>query len=154
MKRRNLWIVVVLIAAGLPLTACEQSLRASPDTPQTIAPAMVERIEGTDLSRVTLTAKAAKRLDIKTAPVREAKVTRSGNATLRKVVPYAAVLYGSNSGAWVYTTPRPLVYVRHRIAIDYINGDEAVLSDGPPAGTAVVTVGAAELFGTEFEIRR
>jgi hypothetical protein len=27
-----------------------------------------------------------------------------------------------------------------------------VLSAGPPAGTAVVTTGAAEVYGTEFEV--
>jgi hypothetical protein len=44
------------------------------------------------------------------------------------------------------------VFVRHSISIDQINGNQAVLSAGPPSGTAVVTVGAAELFGTEVGI--
>lgn len=33
-----------------------------------------------------------------------------------------------------------------------IDGDLAVLSHVPPAGTQIVTVGAAELFGTEFGV--
>ena len=32
------------------------------------------------------------------------------------------------------------------------NGDYAVLSDGPAAGTPVVSVGVAELFGAEFDV--
>ena len=38
------------------------------------------------------------------------------------------------------------------IAAFVIDGDLAVLSHGPPSGTEVVTVGAAELFGAEFGI--
>ena len=69
-----------------------------------------------------------------------------------RVVPYAAVLYDAKGDTWVYTNPNPLTFVRHAIHIDYIEGDLAVLSDGPASGTAVVMVGAAELFGTETGI--
>jgi hypothetical protein len=31
-------------------------------------------------------------------------------------------------------------------------GESAVLDQGPPTGTRVVTAGAAELFGTEFGV--
>jgi hypothetical protein len=70
----------------------------------------------------------------------------------RKLVPHAAVLYDPKGNTWVYTNPEPLVFVRHPISVDYIDADLAVLSDGPPPGAKVVTVGVAELFGTEFEI--
>jgi hypothetical protein len=69
-----------------------------------------------------------------------------------KVVPYAAVIYGVHGETWVYTNPEPLVFIREPITIDYIEGDLAVLSEGPPAGTAVVTVGGSELFGAESGI--
>jgi hypothetical protein len=36
--------------------------------------------------------------------------------------------------------------------VNYIDGNVVVLKDGPPAGTVVVSVGAAELFGTEFKV--
>jgi hypothetical protein len=78
----------------------------------------------------------------------------SGDGAPRKVVPYAAVLYGVNGETWVYTNPEPLVFVRSPITIDYIDGDLAILSEGPEAGTAVVTVGAAELFGTETGVSK
>jgi hypothetical protein len=69
-----------------------------------------------------------------------------------KVAPYAAVLYDARGNTWAYTTPKPLTFVRQAIHIDYIEGDLAVLSDGPPSGTEVVIVGAAELFGAETGI--
>jgi hypothetical protein len=54
----------------------------------------------------------------------------------------------------VYTNPEPLVFVRHAIVIDYIEGDLAILSEGPDAETAVVTVGAAELYGAETGVSK
>ncbi len=75
-----------------------------------------------------------------------------GRNKMQMAVPYSAVLYDSNGNTWVYTNPEPLVFVRHPISIDYIKGDLAVLSEGLPAATAVVTVGVAELYGTEFEV--
>lgn len=82
------------------------------------------------------------------------ELTLSVQETLRKVVPYAAVLYGVNGETWVYSNPEPLVFVRQPILIDYIEDDLAILSEGPEAGTAVVTVGAAELFGAETGVSK
>jgi hypothetical protein len=45
-----------------------------------------------------------------------------------------------------------LVFIRHQISIDRVEGESAILSEGPDAGTKVVTVGAAELIGTEFGV--
>ena len=145
MSRMNRWMAVVpIVACCVTLGACEPLAVKATET----KPARVEPIAGTELHKVTLSARAAERLDIKTDPVQEMVV---GGAR-HKVVPYAAVLYDPRGETWVYTNPEPLVFVRHRIHVDYIRGDRAVLSQGPSAGTAVVTVGAAELFGAEFEI--
>jgi hypothetical protein len=154
MLRTSRWVAVALTIAGLQLAACTGKDADADDNHQEDedGPARVEPGEGTGISRVTLTARAAERLDIKTAPAVEVQVARAPSGAFRKVVPYAAVLYDSDGETWVYTNPEPRVFVRHGITIDYIDGDVAVLSDGPPAGTPVVTVGAAELFGTEFEI--
>ena len=221
-------------------------------------PVKIERIQGTDLKRLTLTAKAASRIDIQTAPVRDQQVMRkrlvageisalsvepvvkvsgpgvptkaarfvvrvpitsdlsnvnrnqsvtvlpighdtgttsapgklidlpagndskdavkalhyevegsfqnlsagqrvnveyvlaSANGTGSKVIPYAAVVYDAKGAGWVYTNPEPLVFVRHRISVDFIQGDQAVLLEGPPTGTQVVTVGVIQLYGSEF----
>jgi len=70
----------------------------------------------------------------------------------RMVIPYSAILYDMYGGAWVYANTAPHVYVRTRVELDYVTDELAVLSHGPPAGTKVVSVGAAELFGTEFGV--
>lgn len=143
MRHSNiLWIVMILIISGLLFSACTKK-----SAPTKIKPATVEHIDGTELSKVILTEKAAERLGIETYKVFIARMSPP-----RKVVPYAAVLYDVNGGTWVYTNPEPLVFVRHRIVVDYIEGPNAILIDGPAVGTEVVIVGAAELFGAEFEI--
>jgi len=78
------------------------------------------------------------------------RVSLSGKGKKRKVVPYAAVLYDLHGETWVYTNPEPLVFVRHKVDVDYVEGDVAVLEGGPSSGTAVVTVGASLLLGTEL----
>jgi hypothetical protein len=72
-----------------------------------------------------------------------------GSGTLQKVIPYAAVIYDLTGDTWVYTSPEPLTFVRQPISVDYIEGDMAVLVDGPDAGTLVATVGVAELYGAD-----
>lgn len=72
-----------------------------------------------------------------------------GDDEKHKVVPYSAVYYDGKGTAWVYVNTRPLTFERQRIGVDRVVGNVAVLSDGPPVGTPVVTVGAALLFGAE-----
>ncbi|MEW6239734.1 MAG: efflux RND transporter periplasmic adaptor subunit [Chloroflexota bacterium] len=84
----------------------------------------------------------------------QVEIVLSGNGATQKVIPYAAVIYDVEGNAWVYTNPEPLVFVRQPIVIDYIEGDLAILLDGPEAETAVVTVGAAELFGAETGVSK
>ena len=140
MQHNNRSLVLVLITAGLLLSACG---RASAVVATKTQPVQLEKIEGTEFNRVILTEKAAQRLDIQTAPVRDQQV----NGVQRKVIPYAAVIYDLKGGTWVYTSPEPLTFVRQPITIDYIEGDTVVLLDGPPTGTEVATVGVAELYG-------
>jgi hypothetical protein len=235
MQRTNRWITLLLVVAVLPIAACS----SSSGTVERTEPAHIEPIEGTELSRVELTERAAERIAIQTVPVREEQVVRKrtfggqvvatgGSALVRvalhesdlskvdrgqpavirplekgaagwmsqvvdapdpreatkalycqvdtdrtafvseqrvfvevsmvpsgatqKIVPYDAMLYDLNGKAWVFTNPEPLVYIRAPITVDYIEGDLAVLSEGPPAGTEVVTAGASELFGAETGI--
>ena len=67
-------------------------------------------------------------------------------------MPYAALLYDTDGRAWAYTSPEPLIFVRSRLTIERIEAQNVFLLNGPPPGTSVVTVGAAELFGTELGI--
>ena len=144
MRHSNRWVVVVLIIVSLLLVACGQA----PENLASSPPARVEHIGQTGLSRVTLTAEAAKRLGIETSVVSNTQV----DGKSQMVVPYRAVYYDLNGVTWVYTNPEPLTFVRASIRIDHIAGDQAVLSDGPPSGTTIVTVGVPELYGTEFGV--
>lgn len=74
----------------------------------------------------------------------------SGSDEKRKVVPYSAVYYDAHGAAWVYVNTKPLVFERQRIRVENVVGDQAVLTDGPPVGTPVATVGAALLYGSEI----
>lgn len=148
MEHRNCWLVGLLVIAGLQLSACAQKSESS--APKNSKPAQVENIEGTKFSRLTLTESAIQRIDLKTDKVREQAVSRS--ASPRKVVPYSSLIYDSHGETWVYTSPKPYTFIRHKVEVDYIQGDIAVLNDGPPNGTIVASVGVAELYGTEFKV--
>jgi hypothetical protein len=151
MRPNNLLILGVLLVAGLQLSACKYTQAAAKGHAE--HPAEVKRIDGTELSRVTLTERAAQRLGLKTDQVREEKVTRK-NQTLgeRKLVPYSALIYDSHGQTWIYTSPSARTFVRHKVEVEHIQGDVAVLKDGPPTGTVVASVGVAELYGTEFKV--
>ena len=70
----------------------------------------------------------------------------------RLAIPYASLLHDAYGGTWVYEARSNHVFVRRRVEISDIVGDRVVLRQGPVAGTRIVTVGAAELFGTEFGV--
>ncbi len=65
-------------------------------------------------------------------------------------VPWSAVVYDINGGAWVYENTAPQTYARRRVEISRVVNSLAVLARGPTAGTKIATAGVAELFGTEF----
>jgi hypothetical protein len=136
---------LVLIAGVVSLSACgEASSGYDYETATHHVPAKLEPIKGTDVQRVIFDAEGAKRVGLQTAPIRQ-----NGQKT---VVPYDAVIYTPDGSEYTYTAPKPLTYVRQEIEIKRVDGDSVVLSDGPPAGTEVVTVGAAQVYGTEFEV--
>ena len=136
MHRPRMGISLLGLAAVMLAGCGRESVVTEPDPP-----AVVEELDGTELSRITLTATAAERLGVGTAVVEQ-----QGS---RVVVPYAAVLYDSDGATWAYVSPAELVFVREPIVVDRIVGDRAVLREGPPSGTVVATTGAAELYGAE-----
>ena len=144
MRHSKRWIAVLGLLIAIPqLSACTQT---SAEATSGAGPATVEHVEGSeDVSRLTLTAKAVERIGIQTTPISETTVA----GKRRKVVPYGAVLYDADGKTSVYVSSAPNTYVREPITVDFIQGDRAVLTAGPAAGTAIVTVGAAELYGTE-----
>jgi hypothetical protein len=77
------------------------------------------------------------------------RVPQPGSGAPQKVIPYAAVIYDYQGKAWTYVNSEPQTYVRHALDIEYVQGDIAVLKEGPAPGTQVVTAGAPELMGVE-----
>jgi len=135
----------VLIACVVSLSACGQASSGYDyETASHHEPAELEPIKGTDLQRVIFDAQAAERVGLQTAPIRQ-----NGEG---KIMPYSALIYTSDGNTYAYRSPEPLTYVRQEVKIDRVDGDSVVLSEGPPAGTQVVTVGTAEVYGTDFEI--
>ena len=130
--------------AGVALTCVLLSGAACGDATASVdraAPAVVDTVPGQDTKTVTLTEQAVGRLRISTATVAEGDGGTS--------VPYAAIGYDPDGATWVYTNPQPLTYMREPVTVKDVQEGTAVLSSGPAVGTAVVTVGVAELFGAE-----
>ena len=66
------------------------------------------------------------------------------------LVPFSAILYDIHGGTWVYARTAPQVYARQRVELHHVADSLAVLTRGPAPEVEVVSVGAAEIFGTEF----
>ena len=140
MYTRQKLIGLAAVAVCLTLSACSDKTQ----TDEKESPAVVTEIEGSDLQQVTLTEKAVERVGVEMGAVAESAGI--------KTVPYAAVVYDEHGAAWVYTSPQPLTFVRSAITVSEIADETAFLAAGPDPGTGVVTVGTAELFGTELGI--
>ena len=131
---------LALVASGLALSACSEVESHVRET----YPYKSEPIKGTDINRVTMADATAGLIPVETASVR-----RDGK---RKVVPHLALIYNPDGDAFVYTKPKPQTYIRAPVEVVDVVGDRVVLSDGPPGGATIVTLGAAELLATEYEI--
>jgi hypothetical protein len=132
----------VAATAALPLAGCAE---VESETAEGYQPAKLEPVKGEeDLQRVTFTSEGARRLGLRTAPLR--------NAGERLVMPYAALLYDAEGATFAYRTVGPRTFLRVPVKVDRVDGDRVILADGPAAGTAVVTVGAAEVRGAELDI--
>jgi hypothetical protein len=137
--------MAAMILIALPLSGCRQDAAASPKQ----SPATLEESGQPGIKRVRLTERAAERLGIEMAEVREEAVTIADNSVQRKVIPYGAIIYDTKGQTWAFTNPEPLVFIRHSVTVERISGDKVILTEGPPVGTTVVTVGSAELMGAE-----
>ena len=148
-------MLVLGLAAGL--SACTRGSGTSGYA----QPAQSVPIPGTTLHRVTLTEEAFRDVGVRTEPVRAAPPARTApghgspailRSTARTVIPTTAVIYDPLGGSWTYTIPASRTFVRKAIVIDHFDGEQAYLRSGPPVGTQVVTVGAAELMGVEYGV--
>ncbi len=140
MKRINHLIIIMLMFAGFLLSACGGG--QIPATVEKISPSTLEEIEGSELKRVILTEKAAERIGVQTVLVNG------------RVVPYSAVIYDIEGNTWVYTNPAPLTFVRARIFISRIEGDQSFLSQALESDAPIVTVGVIEIYGAETGVSK
>lgn len=140
MMKRSL-AAVLSISALFLLAACGEQVsdEREVDSPATLTE--VDNEAGDEVMQIGLTSEAAERLGIETVPVaKDGKLTR---------VPLAAVFLDSEGGYWVYTNPEALKYIREPIQVKTEEGDLVFVSEGPPPGTEIVTVGVPELWGAE-----
>jgi hypothetical protein len=139
---RALATAAVALLAALPVAGCSE---VESETSEGYQPAKLEPVEGQeDLQRVTFTPEGARRIGLRTAPI--------GRAGGRLVMPYTALLYDPEGKTFAYTSPAPRTFLRVPVEVDRIDGGRVVLDDGPAPGTAVVTIGAAEVRGAELDI--
>ena len=68
-----------------------------------------------------------------------------------RTVPAAAIVLDASGSAWVYTCEGEGAFRRARVDPIRRAGDLVLFERGPASGTCVVSVGAAEVFGAEFE---
>jgi hypothetical protein len=129
-----------MLLAGVLLAGC-----GSETVEAKSPPAVIEATEIEGINKVTLTEKAAERLDIQTDTVREEQI----DGATKLVVPHSALIYDLAGDTWVYVSPAALTFVREPVTIEAVDGERAILSEGPAAGTVVATVGVAELYGAD-----
>jgi hypothetical protein len=139
--------VLALVALTLPLAGCKKE-----NVTKTHHPATLEESGQKGIMKVRLEPRAAERIGLETAQVREELVELdNGQFEQRKVIPYGAIMYDKKGETWTFTSPEPLVYMRHKVVVEEVDDNTVILADGPPAGTTVVTVGAALLMGAEHK---
>lgn len=132
--------VLALVGGAMALSACQEV----PSNIVSNKPYELEPIEGSEIQRVKLRDETAAKIGVQTAQASE--------HVEGTVIPHLALIFSPKGESFVYTRPAPETYVREPVEVSRVEGDRLVLSAGPPPGTTVVTVGAAELLATEFEI--
>jgi dipeptidase len=138
-----------LVIGGLALTGC--TTLETTASARTEKPSKVEAVAGTEAKKVVLTEQAVTRLGLQTATVAARTVRAAGGRTAtRTTAPYSALLYDSKGDTWVFEVVGERAYLRKKVAVEIVDGETVVMTSGPAAGTTVVTVGAAVLYGAEL----
>lgn len=143
MSPKHLSVAGLVIGAAAILAGCATA------APAEAPPALIKPVAGSQIPQLQLTERAVQRLGIVTQPVRQ---TTTASQPAHEVIPYAAVVYDTDGSTWTYVNTAARTYERKPVTVTEIDGEIAQLSAGPAAGTPVVTVGAAELLGTEYDI--
>ena len=132
----------VLAVAAWALTA----EHADTQPPEHHSPATVEPIGDGQIAWVSVTPEAARRIGLDVTPV--------GGSEGAVQVPYSALIHDADGEMWVYVADPEdqLRFSRLEVEVTAVTADVVTLRDGPPPGTMVAGDGAAELYGTEFEV--
>lgn len=133
-----------LLAGALAMTvlaSCGYHQDSAEEPAEAVA---VSKVPGTELTRLAVEPEAVETIGIETE-----NVTGVAGADVRSL-PVAALLYGPDGAPFVYVRSAENTFDRRPVTVDRVDGDVATLRDGPDAGSAVVTQGAAELVGMEF----
>jgi hypothetical protein len=141
-RGRSYGIAALLVAGGLTVAGCGAPAQGADAAPDEVASVQTPPDGGPGI--ITLSQAAHDRLAVTTAAV------AAGPGGLG--IPYSAVVYEPDGSAWVYTEADALTYQRAPITITSVTADQVILAAGPPAGTLVVSQGAAELVGVETGI--
>ena len=131
------WVAALALAA-LSVTACAKTGSVEEESNRG---ATVDSVPGSDIGAVSLTDVAENRIDLKTAAIAQAADGMQ--------IPYSALLYDPEGKTWAFVKIGDHQFQRQAVTVDHITGDTAFLSDGPKAGSEVVVIGAAELYGVE-----
>src|SRR5262249_46321807 len=99
-----------------------------------------------------LTQQAIHRLGITTVAVRTGRAAGDGHRGSYKLIPYSAGGYDNGGSPLTFVNTGPRTFIRQRITLRASQGRTALPAARPPPGAAVVTVGAPELLGTEYNI--
>jgi hypothetical protein len=139
---RALAAALIMGSLTLALSACTEVESSE----STYSPTSVKPVPGRDdAEQVTFTAQAAQRVGLQTATVR-------ASGRRRTSIPYASLIYDDVGRTYAFVSLKPLVFLRERLDVDHVSGERVVLRHGPPAGTPVVTTGAAEVYSAEFGV--
>lgn len=151
MTQRPSGLQALFLAIGLLLAlglgGCSSDAEAAPKARN---PYIVEQVEGAEHSRLILEPEAVARTVIATGTVSR---PAGPDGTLGPLqMPYAALLYKPDGSTFAYTTAGENVFLGQPVVVSAVEGDVALLAEGPEPGTVVVTDGAAELMGVEFGV--
>ncbi|MFI8914681.1 efflux RND transporter permease subunit [Streptomyces sp. NPDC053513] len=141
----------LLLAGGASLSACadSQSSAAPAAEHDEEPPAEIEKVPEGRIPRLTLAEDTVARLHITMEPLRQAPLDGAGPP--QTLIPLKAVVYDPEGKTFAFTSPKPFVYLRTPVELGRFGKDDAVVKSGLVKGTPVVTVGAAELLGIEYE---
>jgi hypothetical protein len=139
---RTIALALTVGSLTLTLSACTEVESSE----STYSPTSVKAVKGRDdVQQVTFSAEAAQRAGLQTATVR-------ASGRRRTSIPYASLIYDETGRTYAFVSLKPLVFLRERLDVDHVSRDRVVLRHGPPAGAAVVTTGAAEVYSAEFGV--